>query len=275
MMSMIAFAANSILCRLALLDGAIDAGSFTFLRIVSGAIVLFIMTRLISYNKHKKSNKSIKITFATSFMLFLYAITFSYGYINIATGTGALILFASVQVCMIIVHLCSGKPMSKLEWLGIVISILGFIYLLLPSSTRPDLFSALLMVVSGVSWAIFTLLGKKSTSAVQSISDSFIGASLLVIILSPWIVNFQNITTAGANLAILSGAVASAGGYLLWYFILPKLSVLKASIIQLTVPAFAIIGGSVLLTEPITLPLIISTLLILGGISLVFMSKSK
>ena len=270
---MLAFAANSILCRLALLDGAIGAGSFTFLRLISGAVVLFILFKIKHANSQVNKPSNLKVKIASALMLFSYAVTFSFAYISIATGTGALILFASVQISMIVVHIFKGNKISKIEYLGIAVSLFGFAYLLLPNATRPDLYSTLLMIISGISWAVFTLLGKQSNSAILSISESFVGASILAMGLSPWLLDFQQITAEGAGLAILSGAVASGGGYTIWYFVLPRISVLKASIVQLSVPALAIIGGAGLLNEPITLSLIVSTLLILGGITLVFVAK--
>ncbi len=271
--AMLAFAANSILCRLALLNAAIDAGSFTFLRLVSGALVLFMLLKITAADSQTNKPGNLKIKLASALLLFSYALSFSFAYISIATGTGALILFTSVQITMIVVHIWTGSRIAKMEYLGMAVSLCGFVYLLLPDATRPDLYATLLMIISGISWASFSLLGKRTNSAIASVSKSFFGASILAIGLSPWLLDWQQITGEGAALAILSGAIASGGGYALWYMVLPRISVLKASIVQLSVPALALIGGAVLLNEALSYSLVLATLLILGGIALVFLAK--
>ena len=282
--AMMAFAGNSILCRLALAEGAIDAASFTLVRLISGAITLAVLTLALHSNSLFSSSNWRKSDLLGALMLFGYAAAFSFSYVNMATGTGALILFASVQFTMIGFHLFSGNKMSLWEWGGLVVSLAGFGYLLIPNATRPDIGSAVLMVLAGICWAAFTILGKRESErpSLLIMSVSFILASLLggsiavaggiIISFSPEIVD---ISSRGLLLAVLSGAVASGIGYAIWYAVLPSLSILRASVVQLSVPAIASIGGWIVLSEKITLATTISTLLILGGIALVFAARSN
>ena len=277
---MLAFAGNSLLCRLALVEGSIDAGSFTLIRLISGAITLVVLT-LTMHSKASYLPVNWKMSdIVGAMMLFGYATTFSFSYVNIATGTGALILFASVQFSMIGFHLFSGNRMQLWEWGGVGVSLIGFGYLLLPTATRPDVLAALLMIIAGMCWAAFTILGKQSTErpSILTMSINFLLASLLavlVVVLVPLSMEIEHITYRGALLAVLSGAVASGIGYAIWYAVLPTLSILRASVVQLSVPALASIGGWLVLSEQITLTTIISTLLILGGIALVFAARSS
>ena len=272
---MLAFAGNSLLCRLALVEGSIDAGSFTLIRLISGAITLVVLT-LTMHSKASYLPVNWKMSdIVGAMMLFGYATTFSFSYVNIATGTGALILFASVQFSMIGFHLFSGNRMQLWEWGGVGVSLIGFGYLLLPTATRPDVLAALLMIIAGMCWAAFTILGKQSTErpSILTMSINFLLASLLavlVVVLVPLSMEIEHITYRGALLAVLSGAVASGIGYAIWYAVLPTLSILRASVVQLSVPALASIGGWTVLREAITISTGIATLLILGGIALVF-----
>ncbi|PSU34796.1 DMT family transporter [Photobacterium lutimaris] len=272
---MLAFAGNSLLCRLALVEGSIDAGSFTLIRLISGAITLVVLTLAMHSKASYLPVNWKKSDIVGAMMLFGYATTFSFSYVNIATGTGALILFASVQFSMIGFHLFSGNRMQLWEWGGVGVSLIGFGYLLLPTATRPDVLAALLMIIAGMCWAAFTILGKQSTErpSILTMSINFLLASLLavlVVVLVPLSMEIEHITYRGALLAVLSGAVASGIGYAIWYAVLPTLSILRASVVQLSVPALASIGGWTVLREAITISTGIATLLILGGIALVF-----
>ncbi|MGF1736549.1 DMT family transporter [Photobacterium satsumensis] len=284
---MLAFAGNSILCRLALAEGYIDAGSFTLIRLVSGAITLVVLTLAMhSRMSYSRANWK-KSDIAGAMMLFGYAAAFSFSYVKIATGTGALILFASVQFSMIGFHLFSGNKMHFWEWAGLAVSLTGFGYLLIPNATRPDLFAAALMAFAGMCWAAFTILGKQSSERppILTMSISFLLASTLAVVVAVVLavfigvlpsvsMEFEHIAYRGVLLAVLSGAVASGIGYAIWYAVLPKLSILKASVVQLSVPALASIGGWLVLSEAITVSTGIATLLILGGIALVFASRN-
>ncbi|ELO1780000.1 DMT family transporter [Vibrio fluvialis] len=269
--TMIAFAANSILCRLALQEHAIDAGSFTALRLISGGITLVVLHAIVVRREHRRY--SLPFAFKAGAALFTYALCFSIAYLTLSAGTGALLLFGTVQLSLLAAHCWQGNKIRALEWLGLAISIAGFIYLMLPSAEQPNWISALLMVVSGLAWAAFTLLGRNSGNPTNAIAQGFWAASLLCILVSPWMIHQDSISTRGVILALLSGSLASAAGYILWYQVISRLTILQASVAQLSVPAIALAGGSLLLNETLTLRLILVSLMILGGILLVFVAR--
>ncbi len=271
--AMFAFAANSILCRLALAEGSIDAGSFTLIRIFSGAITLALLL-LLNRSNAKASFPGFKFSLMAGFALFAYAVLFSFAYIQLAAGTGALLLFGAVQLSLLVLHWWQGERFQRLEIIGIACSLAGFVWLMLPSATRPDLLSALLMVFSGVSWALFTALGKKVASPSSGITWGFMSASAIGLLISPLLVSDINLTAQGILLAITSGAIASALGYILWYRVLKNLSLLQASISQLSVPVITLVIGSVLLGESLSMHSVLTSSVILGGIALVFLARS-
>ncbi len=271
--AMFAFAANSILCRLALAEGSIDAGSFTLIRIVSGAITLALLL-LLNRSGTKANFPGFKFSLMAGSTLFAYAILFSFAYIQLAAGTGALLLFGAVQLSLLVMHWWQGERFMRLEIIGIGCSVAGFVWLMLPSATRPDLFSAVLMMLSGVSWALFTALGKKVASPSSGITWGFISASAIGLFVTPWLVNDIALTTKGVLLAIASGTVASALGYILWYRVLKNLSLLQASISQLSVPVITLVIGSALLDESLSMHSVLTSSVILGGIALVFLARS-
>jgi drug/metabolite transporter (DMT)-like permease len=209
--------------------------------------------------------------------LFIYAISFSFAYVELAAGTGALLLFGAVQLTMIGFHIWQGNTLNRYETQGLVISILGFILLMLPAASAPDLCSSLLMIAAGVSWAVLTLLGKRDNGDSPRIgmTRNFLSAMILSLFLSPWLVSFKDISQLGVVWALLSGAFASGVGYVIWYFALTQLTVLKASVAQLSVPIIALLVGLLLLSEPISLIVVITSLMILGGIALIFFAKNK
>lgn len=279
--AMLAFAGNSILCRLALAEGFIDAGSFTLIRLVSGAVTLVLLT-LAMYSKASYSPSNWhKSDMLGALMLLGYAAAFSFSYINITTGTGALILFASVQFTMIGYHLFSGNKLQFWECIGLGLSLSGFGYLLVPHASRPDLLAAALMAIAGICWAAFTILGKSFSErpAMVTMAMSFALATLLGGLIAavsfPYLAAAASLSYRGVILAVTSGAVASGIGYAIWYAVLPALSILKASVVQLSVPALASIAGWIVLSEKITISTAIATTLILGGIALVFAARSN
>ncbi|EKO3930726.1 DMT family transporter [Vibrio fluvialis] len=269
--TMVAFAANSILCRLALQEHAIDAGSFTALRLISGGITLVVLHAIVVRREHRRYSPLFAFKAGTA--LFTYALCFSIAYLTLSAGTGALLLFGTVQLSLLAAHCWQGNKIRSLEWLGLAISIAGFIYLMLPSAEQPDWISALLMIVSGLAWAVFTLIGRNSGNPTNAIAQGFWAASLLCLLASPWIIHLDSISTRGVILALLSGSLASAAGYILWYQVISRLTILQASVAQLSVPAIALAGGSLLLNETLTLRLILVSLMILGGILLVFVAR--
>lgn len=269
-LALLAFAGNSILCRLALGDNTIDAASFTSIRMLSGIVVLFLILKIVK----QKGSEASKGSWSASFMLFLYAIAFSYAYLSLDTGTGALILFASVQITMIIVGIYLGNKLNWIEWLGIFISFFGFVYLVYPELTSPSLIGFILMSIAGIAWGFYTLAGKNSSNPLSDTTYNFTRTlpfvAILIIVSLPDI----NATKSGVMLAIVSGGITSGIGYSLWYLALGGLSATQAAVVQLLVPVLAGIGGIVFTGEILTNRLLFSSLIILGGILLVTLGKA-
>ena len=278
--ALIAFAGNSILNRLALAYNTIDAGSFTVIRLLSGILVLSVILML----KHKNRSSVVEASQAgkgswyAGVMLFVYAAFFSYAYISLETGTGALILFGTVQITMISVGLFKGNKLSYLEWLGVLVAFGGFTYLMLPSATTPSLFGFLLMLIAGVAWGLYTLAGRGSVDPLGDTSFNFIRSIPLVILLCVVLVIqdstlLEKITDRGLILAALSGGIASGVGYTIWYMALRGLSGVQAAVLQLLVPVIATIGGILFASESVSWRFILSTALVLGGILMVIIGK--
>lgn len=272
-LAMLAFAANSIIGRMALIENAdsasIDAASYTSIRLLSGAFVLLLILIV------RKSELKIKnINTISAFMLFTYAICFSFSYINIATGTGALILFGSVQLTMILAGVIKGDYPGIRATGGTVIAFSGLIYLLLPGVSAPPFNSAVLMAIAGIAWGIYSIRGRSIKNPLVATSWNFIGTLPLVLLTTVLFHNESHITNKGIFLAILSGALASGIGYAIWYSALPYLSAMRAATVQLTVPLIAAIGGLILLSETVTLRLIIASTAVLGGIYLTIKSHN-
>lgn len=269
-MALIAFAANSVLCRLALGNGAIDASSFTGIRLLSGAIALFIILSIKGENKGALSKGS----WLASFTLFLYAITFSYAYLSVDTGTGALILFGSVQITMIMLSLISGTRLHFIEWSGVIIAFTGFVYLIFPNITTPSINGFILMTISGASWGIYTLKGRSSINPLMDTTYNFIRTIPFVVLLAFFTMQNTNYSSEGIILALISGAITSGVGYTIWYIALGSISSTQAAVIQLSVPIIAAIGGVLFVSEIITIRLIISASIVLSGILMVVIGKS-
>ncbi|MDX8387861.1 MAG: DMT family transporter [Ghiorsea sp.] len=270
-LALIAFAANSVLCRLALGEGLIDAGSFTAIRLLSGALILFLLINL----QHKPSEEDSKGSWSASVMLFIYAVAFSYAYMSLDTGTGALILFGAVQVTMITMALYSGHKLTILEVLGLLLAFLGFVYLMLPGASAPSLFGFILMMFSGIAWGFYTLKGSGSSFPLLDTAYNFIRTIPMVLILLLLSFNHSSYSFDGVVFAVLSGAVASGVGYTIWYMALRGLTSIHAAVLQLFVPVIAAFGGVLFVSEVITDQLMISSAMILGGILLVILKRNK
>ena len=268
-LALIAFAANSVLCRLALGEEAIDASSFTVIRLLSGATVLLT---IISINRNKTSLPT-KGSWSASLMLFLYAITFSFAYITLDTGTGALILFGSVQITMILLSLISGTRLHITEWAGIAVAFTGFVYLILPGVTAPSTIGFLLMTIAGIAWGIYTLMGRGSKNPLMDTAYNFLRTIPLVIILVIVAIKTAHYSFEGILFAALSGGIASGIGYTIWYIALGGLSVTQAAVVQLLVPVIAALGGVIFVSEIVTLRLIVSATMILGGVLMVVLGR--
>ena len=271
-MAMLAFAANSILCRIALGSDLIDAATFTTIRLASGALVLVG----ILYLKNATYFSTISLrTFnlKSSLALYMYAICFSIAYIEISTGTGALILFGTVQLTMILFGILKGEKSGILVWAGITLACSGMVYLVSPGVDAPSLMSAILMTISGLAWAVYSLRGKKSSNPIADTTWNFVGTLPFVAITSLAFFANIDITTDGVLLAIASGAIASGVGYVIWYAALPSLTWTTAAIVQLSVPTLAAFGGVLFMSEPFTARLVIASIATLGGIAIVIYAK--
>ena len=270
-LALVAFAANSVLCRLALGESAIDAASFTSVRLLSGAIILFALIQ----RHHKTTRMNPNGSWFASFMLFLYAITFSFAYITLDTGTGALILFGSVQITMILVSLFSGNRLYVTEWIGVLIAFFGFVYLVLPGVTTPSLIGFLLMTVAGIAWGIYTLKGRGSKSPLIDTAYNFFRTVpiVLIIMVVIFLIEKAHYSLEGIVLAMLSGGIASGIGYAIWYAALAGLSATQAAVVQLLVPVIAALGGVIFISETVTLRLVVSAVMVLGGILTVVLGR--
>lgn len=269
--ALIAFAANSILCRLALGEDTIDVASFTSVRLVSGAVTLWLITVVRSGTPATAHPGS----WVSAAMLFGYAITFSFAYITLDVGTGALILFGAVQITMILAGLRAGERPGAFEWLGLVVAIGGLVYLVSPGLTAPSPIGAFLMALSGIAWGVYSLRGRGVSDPVAATTDNFVRSVPFVLLVSLAMISSFEVTTRGVILATLSGALASGLGYVFWYAALKGLTATRAATVQLAVPVIAAAAGSLLLTEPVTPRLILASVLILGGVGMAILTHQR
>ena len=265
--AMIAFAANSVLCRLALGAGLIDPASFASVRTVSGAIVLGAILLVRSSRNYGKADWRSVVS------LFLYMVFFSFAYRSLSTGTGALVLFAAVQMTMFAVALRSGERFSALSWAGFGAAIIGLAVLVMPGVTAPDPLGTVLMAIAGISWGAYSLVGRSADDPTAATANNFLYAVPLVLLTSLAFVDEVHVTSQGAGYAILSGAVASGLGYVTWYAALRGLAATSAATVQLSVPVIAAIGGVLLLSEDLTARLVLSSIATLGGVALVLRQR--
>ena len=269
LLALFAFAANSLLCRYALLDEAIDASSFTALRLFSGAITLVVLLLVFQRPKPIKPAGN----WLAGSMLFCYACAFSFAYTLLGAAMGALILFGVVQISMILFSLRQGQRLHLTEWVGLLLAFFGLVYLVLPGLTAPPLFGSILMVISGLAWATYTIQGQGSSNALADTTFNFIRTLPFIAMLMLYSIDTIMMTTEGVVLAIISGAVTSAIGYAIWYRALRELTSTQAAVVQLLVPVITAFAGVLLLAEPLTWRLTLSSLFILGGIALVIIGR--
>jgi len=304
-LAMIAFAANSVLCRLALGDKTIDPASFTTIRLTSGAAMLmFIMTLTAAGSKANSKDTSEGETDSVSgqtseqtsraggrsggqgasgsggswisaFMLFAYAVTFSFAYVSLSAATGALILFGAVQLTMILAGLIGGERPGLREWIGLALALAGLIYLMLPGLSAPSPIGAGLMGIAGIAWGFYSLRGRGSRNPLAQTRDNFSRSLPMILFVSVAMLSHAQFSMAGIGWATLSGALASGVGYVIWYTALRGLSATRAATVQLSVPVLAAVGGVAVLDERISLRLALASLLILGGIGLAIMRKQQ
>ena len=270
-LAMLAFASNSLLNRLALGHQTIDAVSYTSLRLISGALVL----SLIASTQRKSGQSLLGGSWLSALFLFLYATAFSFAYLSLSAGTGALILFGSVQLTMLIVALRNGERPQPLEWLGLCLAFGGLIYLVLPGLSAPPLLGSILMLVAGIAWGFYSLRGRGSKNPLADSTGNFVYAVPMIVLIRLITAHNIQLSNTGVVFATVSGALASGVGYVIWYSALRGLTTTRAAIVQLSVPILAAWGGVILLSEHISTRLLFAGILILGGIALTVLGRNK
>ncbi|MGM8908938.1 DMT family transporter [Psychrobacter sp. 1U1] len=284
--ALIAFAANSLLCRMALAEGYIDPWNFTIIRLLGGAICLAIIMsvhqrRLQQPNTPHQDTDVLKETilkdkgsWLSSLSLVIYALCFSLAYVALDTGTGALILFAAVQLTMIGWGIYQKEQVSTIQWVALFVAFAGFVYLMLPSAAVPSLIDAMIMAISGIAWGVYSIRGKACASPLRATGFNFIRSLVAIPLLFLIGINYlAGIRTEGVILASVSGAITSGVGYSLWYVAMPLLKSTQAAVVQFCVPVLAAIAGVLFLSEQLSLRFIIATIVILGAVSVFVLTK--
>jgi len=267
--AMVAFAANSILCRLALGAGLIDAASFATIRTISGALVLAGILLL------RQKPVTARPDWRSVLALYLYMVFFAFAYLSLSAGTGALILFGAVQLTMFTVALRNGEHFPAVSWAGLALAVGGLVYLVSPGLAAPDPLGAALMTVAGIAWGGYSLVGRSAADPTEATAHNFVYAVPLVVATSLVFLGDLEVTAVGAGYAVASGAAASAIGYAIWYTALKGLTGTAAATVQLSVPVIAAIGGVLLLSEAVTLRLVIASAATLGGVALVLTQRNR
>ncbi|SDM19715.1 Threonine/homoserine efflux transporter RhtA [Catalinimonas alkaloidigena] len=266
---MLAFAANSVLCRQALKLTSLDAATFTSVRLLSGALALLaILTIRGRVQRQRQGN------WGSALMLFVYAAAFSFAYLSLATGTGALLLFGAVQMTMVFAGLRAGERLQAGQWAGLAGALGGLVYLVLPGLEAPSPQGAAGMLMAGVAWGLYSLRGRATTDPVGATAGNFLRATPMALLLSLFTLFWFRPDPHGMLYAVLSGAVTSGVGYVIWYAALPHLRATQAATVQLSVPVLAALGGILLLGEPLTTRLVLASVAILGGIAAVLWFRS-
>jgi drug/metabolite transporter (DMT)-like permease len=263
-LALLAFAGNSLLARVALRDTPIDAASFTAIRIASGALALWLIVRLRAGAAGTRAG-----SWASAAALFAYAAAFSFAYLSLTAATGALLLFGAVQVTMIGAALARGERLRPVQIAGVLVAFGGLVALLLPGLTAPPLLGAVLMIAAGIAWGVYSLRGRAAGDPTQVTAGNFLRATPMALALALAALPWASIDARGALLALASGALTSGVGYAIWYAALPALSATRAATLQLSVPVITALGAVLLLSEPLTLRLMLCGLAVLGGIALV------
>lgn len=268
-LALLAFAGNSLLCRLALKTTAIDAASFTSIRMVSAAITLGIILLA------QKRSRPQRGDWPSAAALFTYAAAFSLAYINLTAGTGALLLFGSVQLTMIGFGLLRGERFNLVQIAGLSLAVAGLIGLVLPGLSAPPALSAALMIAAGIAWGIYSLRGRGATDPLAITAGNFLRTLPMTAVFSLILFSSTRLDSSGVIFAIASGAITSGIGYAIWYSVLPQLKATQAATLQLAVPVIAAVGAIILLGESASLRLILASLAILLGIGLVIYEKGR
>lgn len=264
-----AFAGNSVLCRVALTGGEIDAASFTVVRILSGALMLLGLIAL------RTRSFTLGGNWWSALALFAYAAGFSFAYVSLSAATGALLLFGAVQVTMIGYGIWSGERLNFRQFVGVIVAVVGLFGLLLPGVQAPPLLAAVLMLGAGVAWGIYSLRGRGVGDPTLNTAGNFGRAVPMALALSVVFIGEVHVKVSGVGYAVASGALASGLGYAVWYMALPQLRASTAATVQLCVPVLAAIGGVVFLAESVTSRLIFASIAILGGVAFFIVSKPR
>jgi drug/metabolite transporter (DMT)-like permease len=268
--AMLCFAANSLLCRLALAPDLIDPATFTSVRVLSASLMLSMLVWLQRRHPPRLSFAKPRSVAA----LFAYLIFFSFAYTRLSAGTGALILFTTVQLTMFAVALREGERFSAASWGGLAVAVAGLVYLVLPGISAPDPFGAFLMAGSGIAWGFFSLLARGAENPIEANATNFLWCLPLASAINLFQAGSVHALPWGVALAVASGAVASGLGYAVWYLALRHLTAARAATVQLSVPAIAALGGVLLLSEPLSTRLLLASAATLGGISVVMTQRS-
>jgi drug/metabolite transporter (DMT)-like permease len=262
-LAVIAFAGNSLLCRLALRDGHCDPAGFTALRLVSGALMLWLLLR------RRGAPTTPAGSWLSGLALFAYAAGFSFAYVGLPAGSGALLLFGAVQATMIGYGLARGERLSVLQSLGLLLALAGLVLLFLPSLAAPPVASACMMVVAGAAWGVYSIRGRSAGDPAAATAGNFHRAVPFAVALAAGLLPSLAMDATGALLAVASGALTSGIGYVIWYRAIAGLKVTQAATAQLGVPVLTALGGVAFLGEPFTSTLLLATGLVLGGVALV------
>jgi drug/metabolite transporter (DMT)-like permease len=285
LLAMLAFASNSLLCRLALKHTAIDAASFTLLRIVSGAVALWLLVKLRPLSSvapaslshpgtaEPDGRRTLRGNWPSALALFIYAAAFSFAYISLPAGTGALLLFGAVQATMIFWGLRKGERLHRIQIFGLTVALGGLFLLVFRGLSAPSLRGSILMLSAGIGWGIYSLRGKREKNATSATAGNFLRAIPFAAALSIGLFRWMHLDSLGVYYAILSGAITSGLGYVIWYIALPALKATSAATVQLSVPVLAALGGILLLGEPLTFRFVLASTAVLGGIALVVIEQ--
>ncbi|MEM9531144.1 MAG: DMT family transporter [Pseudomonadota bacterium] len=268
-LAMVAFAANSLLCRQALGAELIDAASFTVIRVAAGALTLGLLM-LPTWRQ-----SAPRPHWPSAWMLFFYMVFFSFAYLSLSAGTGALLLFGAVQVTMFTAALRDGEHFSPASWFGLLAALAGMVYLVSPGITAPEPAGAALMVCAGIAWGGYSLLGRGVRDATGATASNFLFCLPLAMLTGAFFIGSARVTGTGMILAIASGALASGLGYAIWYAALRGLQAGRAATVQLSVPVIAAIGGVVFLAEEMTFRLGLATALTIGGVGVVLSQRGQ
>ena len=266
---MVAFAGNSLLCRAALKHTGIDAATFTTVRLISGAVMLWLVALT------RRGTSAGGGNWLSAFALFGYAAGFSFAYVGLPAATGALLLFGAVQATMIGRGVWVGERLRGLQLVGLLLAFGGLVGLLLPGLSAPPLFNSVLMLGAGAAWGIYSLRGKGAGDPTKVTAGNFLRAVLIAAALSVLMFKHTSLDSTGLFYAVSSGALASGIGYAIWYTALPALKATNAATVQLSVPVISALGGIVFLGELMTLRLVLASAAILGGIALVIIEKQQ